>query len=351
MRGSLAVAGLLLVAAALAPAARAQTPAEQLARAVQAYQNLEYDRAASAFRAALARTDAGGLNDSERVQALVYLAATELFAGHRDSAVVAFERALVLDPRYRIDQLTFPPEVTGLFQQVRLRTRAATVIAPRLTRLVSTGDRLSLWVYAAAFHPADVVVTRPDGAPLRTLYQGGVGDSLQVSWDGRGADGLQVASGRYLVRVDSRGSDGRVIRTVEVPLDVAQVPRDTLPLPRPLPDSVFKPEASAGGSGVGPLLTGLGGALAVVALPPLISAKAPGMGARFVVAGALGIAGAVGFPLQRRPRPLPENMAANQAMRLAWERQADSVRTENALRRRSVELVIRAGVPHPARSP
>jgi len=351
VRRPLAVAGLLLVAAARSPAARAQTPAEQLTRAVQTYQSLEYDRAAAGFRAALARTDAGGLNDSERVQGLVYLAATELFAGRRDSAVVAFERLLVFDPRYRIDQLTFPPEVTGLFQQVRLRTRAAAVAAPQLTRLVNPGDRLSLWVYAAAFHPLDVVVTRPDGAPLRTLYQGGVGDSLQIPWDGRGADGQQVTAGRYLVRVDSRGADGRVIRTVELPLDVARVPRDTLALPPPLPDSAFKPESSPGGSGVGPLLTGLGGALAVIALPPVISAKAPGMGARFVVAGALGIAGAVGFPLQRRPHPLPENMAANQAMRLAWERQADSVRAENASRRRNVELVIRAGVSRPARSP
>ena len=73
------------------------------------------------------------------------------------------------------------------------------------------------------------------------------------------------------------------------------------------------------------------------------------MGARFVVAGALGIGGAVGFPMQRRPHPLPENMAANQALRLAWERQADSVRTENAARRRNVELVIRGGVSRPAR--
>ena len=349
MRRPLAVAGLLLVAAVLSRAARAQTPAVQLSRAVQAYQNLEYDNAAAAFRAALARTGSGGLSDSERVQGLVYLGATELFAGRRDSAVVAFERLLVFDPRYRIDQLTFPPEVTGLFQQVRLRTRAAAVVAPPLTRLANPGDRLPLWVHVASFHPLDVFVARSDGAPLRTLYQGGVGDSLLIAWDGRGSDGEPVAAGRYVVRVDSRGADGRVIRTAELSLEVAQVPRDTLPLPPPLPDAVFKPETSPGGSGLGALLTGLGGALAVVVLPPVISAKAPGMGARFVVAGALGIGGAVGFPMQRRPHPLPENMAANQALRLAWERQADSVRTENAARRRNVELVIRGGVSRPAR--
>jgi hypothetical protein len=68
---------------------------------------------------------------------------------------------------------------------------------------------------------------------------------------------------------------------------------------------------------------------------------------RFVVSWALGTAGLFGLQSQRRPQPIPENIAANQALRLAWQRHADSVSTENAARRRNIGLTIRAGVWRP----
>ncbi len=342
MRRAVAAVGFALLLAALPQAAPAQTATEQLAQGVRAYQNIDYDGAAVALRAALARSGPGELSDSERVRALVYLGATDLFGGGRDSAVAAFGRLLLLDPRYRIDQLVFPPEVTGLFQQVRMTTRAAALVVPAATQLRTARDRLYGWLYVASFHPVDVGVVNPAGALVRMLYQGGIGDSLQIAWDGRAADGTPVNTGQFLIRVDSHGTDGRIVRSVGVPLDVTQVPNDTLLSPPPLPDSAFKPESVAAGSGLGPLLTGLAAAVAVVALPSLVAGNANGMGERFVVAGALGIAGVVGFPLQRRPRPLPENIAANEALRLSWQRQADSVRAENAARLRSPTLVIRA---------
>ena len=346
-----AAAGLLLLVGALTGTARAQTPAAQLAQGLRDYQNLEYDAAARSLRAALARTGPEALSDSERVRALVYLGATDLFGGRRDSAVAAFERVMVLDPRYRIDQLVFPPEVTGLFVQVRLTVRAAALVAPPLTRLQATGDRVVLWLFAASYHRVDVRVTRPDGATVRPLYQGGVGDSVRIEWDGKGGDGAPVTGGQYVARADSYGADGRVVRSVGVPLDITQTQRDTLPLPPPVPESSLKPEHAPGRSGIAALLTGLAAAAAVVALPSVVGGNGSRMPERYVVAGALGIAGVVSFPLQRRPRPLPDNIAANQALRLAWEQRADSVRAENAARRRSPVLVVRAAGWRPVRSP
>jgi hypothetical protein len=174
---------------------------------------------------------------------------------------------------------------------------------------------------------------------------------VAITWDGRSADGAPLSTGQYVIRADSRGNDGHVVRSAGVGLQVVRTQRDTLPLPWPLPDSAFKPESAPGGSGLGPLVTGLAAAAAVVALPPLVASRGVGTGARYVVAGALGIAGFIGFPLQRRPRPLPENMAANQARRLAWQRQADSVRAENAARRQDVTLVIRASPWRPMAPP
>lgn len=347
MRPAAAVVGLLALAASWGRPARAQTPAEQLARGVRSYQSLDFDNAAAALRAALARTGPAGLSDTEQARGLVYLGATELYRGHRDSAAAAFGRLLVRDPRYRVDQLLFPPEVTGLFQQVRLTTRAAAVVAPPLTQLQRPSDRLAVWVYTASSQPVDVAVLRANGVPLRSLYRGDVADSLQVSWDGRAADGSLADGGRYLLRVDSRGDDGKVVRSVGLPLDVVQVRRDTLPLPLPLADSLFKPEFRAGSTGYKALVTGLAAATAVVVLPPVLASKAGGMSERFVVAWSLGTAGLFGFQFQRRPQPIPESIAANQALRLAWQRQADSVSAENEARRRNVGLTIRAGVWRP----
>jgi hypothetical protein len=347
VRRTAAVAGLLALVAGWGRPGRAQTPAEQLARGVRSYQSLDFERAATALRAALARTGPGALSDSDRFRGLVYLGATELYRSRRDSAAAAFGQLLLLDPRYRVDQLLFPPEVTGLFQQVRLTTRAAAVAAPPLTQLRNPGDRLVLWVYTTSTSPVDVSVLRANGVPLRSLYRGDIADSLPIAWDGRAADGTLADSGHYLVRVDARGPDGKVVRSVGLTLDVARVLRDTLPLPAPLADSLLQPEFRAGGRGYRALITGLAAATAVVVLPPVVASQAGGMHERYVLAWALGTAGLFGLQFQRRPQPIPENIASNQALRLAWQRRADSVLAENAARRRNIGLDIHAGAWRP----
>jgi len=341
----------LLLAALAARPVRAQTPAEWLARGVRSYQDLDYDSAAARLRTALDSAGSPALSDSERVWALVYLGATELFREHRDSAAAAFGRLLLLDPRYRPDQLVFPPEVSSLFQEARLTTRAVTVAAPPVTRITSAGDRFVVWLYAPSYHPVDVAILRANGVPVRGLYSGGVGDSLQVLWDGRGDGGAAAESGRYVLRVDSRGGEGRVVRSVELPLDLARERADTLPLPPPPGDSLLRPEHTAAKTGARALATGLVGAAVTMVLPSVVSGGSSGMGERFAVAGALGAAGIVGYQLQRRPQPIPENIAANRVLRRAWQQQADSLRAVNDARRRELRLVIRAGPPRVVATP
>ena len=343
MNRATAVLAVVVFAGAAAQAARAQTPAERLARGIRAYQNLDYDSAAAALRAALAGSGRAALNDSGRMSALVYLGATELFRDRRDSATAVFRRLLLVDPRYRPDQLVFPPEVSSLFQDVRLDTRSVAVSVQPLTRITAAGDRFVVWLYATSYHPIDVAVRRTDGVLVTTLYQGWAGDSLQVLWDGRTNLGALADSGRYMLHVDSRGSDGRVVRSVGVPLEITTLGGDTLAWPGRLADSLFRPEHAAGGSGVRALITGLAAAAAVAALPSLVARGSGGSGDRFAVVGALGVAGLLGFQNQRRPQPIPENIAANLALRLNWQRQVDSVRTENAARLQTGRLVIRAG--------
>ncbi|HMA46705.1 MAG TPA: hypothetical protein VKP11_05820 [Frankiaceae bacterium] len=351
MKRAAAFLALALLLTGAAAHAQGLAPPARLAAGVQSYGNLDYDSAAALLRAALDSAGTPVLSDSQRVRALVYLGATELFRDHRDSASAAFRRLLLLDPDYRPDQLVFPPEVSSLFQEVRLTTRAVTVAAPSVTRIVSAGDRLVIWLYATSYHPVDVAVLRANGVPLRNLYSGGVGDSLQVLWDGRGETGSPAESGSYRLRVDSRGDDGRVVRSVDVPLDVTQLRPDTLPLPAPPAASQLLPEHTVATTGARALATGLAAAAAAMVLPSVVSSGTPAMGERFAVAGALGVAGVVGYQLQRRPQPIPENIAANQELRRSWQQQADSVRALNATRLRAVRYEIRAGAPRVVRAP
>jgi hypothetical protein len=339
----------LACACALAGAARAQTPAQQVALGIRAYRDLDYDSAAAILGAVLVKPGAA-LADSDRVRGLVYLGASELYGEHRDSAAAVFGQLLRLDPRYRIDQLVFPPEVTGLFQQVKLLTRAVAVSVPPVTELAG-GAVLPIWLYATTGHAVDVAVLNPNGVPLRTLYQGSVGDSLLVRWDGRGADGNPPDSGRYVLQVDSRGGDGRVVRSLALSLNLARARRDTLPLPGSLPDSLFMPEYAPGGSGLRALATGLAAAVAVTVLPSIVAGRSGPSGDRFLVAGGLSVAGILGLLAQRRPQPISENIAANRALRLSWQRQADSVRTANVARRQEVVLVIRPGASRVTEAP
>jgi hypothetical protein len=338
-----AVLALVVLTGGLTRAARAQTPADRLARGIRAYQDLDYDSAAAAIRGALAESGPAALSDSGRVSGLVYLGATELFRDRRDSASAAFRRLLLIDPRFRPDQLVFPPEVSSLFQDVRLATRAVAVSVQPLTQISAAGDRLVVWLYATSYHPIDVTVQRSNGAMVRTLYQGGAGDSLPVLWDGHTTAGLPADSGHYVLRVDSRGSDGRVVRSVSLPLEIVTLGGDTLAWPPPPADSLFRPEYVPGVNGARALITGLAAAVAVIALPSLVAGGSGGSGDRFAVVGALGAAGVVGFQTQRRPQPIPGNIAANQVRRLNWRQQVDSVRTENAARRQTRRLIIRAG--------
>jgi len=66
---------------------------------------------------------------------------------------------------------------------------------------------------------------------------------------------------------------------------------------------------------------------------------------RFVLAGSVTVAGVVGFLTQRGGKPIPANIAANEAVLQEWRTQADLVAQENQRLRASVDLSITTGRP------
>ncbi len=141
-------AGFLVLALCISGARiiQAQSAGELLGQGVHAYQALEYDEAAALLGQSLGLASPAPLADSLRTRALTYLAATHLFRGERDSAVAAFRQVIFLNPRYRPDELIFPPQVTNLFQEVRRTTRTIAVVVPPVTQLRSRVDRFKAMV-------------------------------------------------------------------------------------------------------------------------------------------------------------------------------------------------------------
>src|SRR6266516_2101301 len=202
VRSHVAWIGLIVCGWTAAAAQGAAQAAGPFADGIRAYQNLDFDQAAALLRRAFARASSAAV--SERAQGLLYLGAADLFRGRRDSAVAVFRRLVQLDPRYRPDRLVFPPEVTSVFDNVRVESRAVVLVAPPDTEISTGTGAFTFWVVASAFQTVEVTLRYQDGAPFRALYAGPMGDSLRVQWDGLDAAGQMPPVSRILLRVASR---------------------------------------------------------------------------------------------------------------------------------------------------
>lgn len=336
------------VALAQAPTQPPTQPKDRLAEGIRAYQDVDFELAARLLHQEVARLSAAGAASPDRIRALMYLGAADLFRGRRDSAAFAFRRVVLLDPRYRPDRLIFPPEVTSAFERVRDLTKTVAIVPPSDTEIVPGRDSLRVWLVASSEHTVDVTLRYDDGGPFRSLYRGPIGDSLRVQWDGLDAAGLPAPVERVLLRVVSFASSGQLAATQQLPLEIRRLLPDTTAWPDPPADSAFLPERAARGPATRALAGGALLSAAAIAIPSVVGGSETSGGPRIVLAGAVGVAGVVGWVLHRPGRPLTANVRANQALRDAWQRQVAEVQAENARRLAAVRLGIHAGVPAPA---
>jgi hypothetical protein len=339
------VAAVLVALAAGGRAARAQGSSTLLAEGIRAYGNLDLDVAVRLLRAEAARLALKRTASDERSTALVYLGATELLRGKRDSATAAFRQLVALDPRFRPNRLIFPPQVTSLFEQVRQTTKTVVVVAPPDTEIATGAGAFGAWVVATSPHKVDVTLRYGDGRPFRSLYAGGVADSALVRWDGLDSAGKLPQVDRVWLRVASLGPKGEVAGMVQLPLALKVTEGDTLEWSAGPPDSLLLPERAGHGPAGRALLGGAIVSAAVVALPSIVGGTDASGGPRVAVAGTVGIASLVGYFVHRAGRPVPANVAANRRTRAAWQQRMATVQAENERRRRMGRLAIHVGEP------
>lgn len=339
--------GPLLLLAALAPALAAplaaQSPDSLVASGIRAYRNLDFD-AAAGFLVRATSLLASRPDTALETRALLYLGAVEIYRGRPDSGQAIFRTLVRLTPGYRVDRLVFPPEVTTVFDAARRATLVVGVSVPREARFPAGNDAFTARLVGSTYHQVHAEVQRPDGSVVRSLYAGPIGDSLSVSWDGRTNADIPPVTGRYwlvVTSLDAAGARGRVIR---VPLDVVTMGVDTLPVPL-LPQQDLLPEERPGRGSWASLAGGLLLGAATAAAPSVVASDASLSGGQFVVGSAIAVAGVVGFVIGRDVQPIPENIAANDSTRAAWEAGVAAAAAENARRRATAEVVVRTGPP------
>jgi hypothetical protein len=178
---------------------------------VFAYEQAQYDTVAFVMRRALAGRGADSLDALQRLTALAYLGAAELARKNRDSATEAFRTLISEAPHRSLDAYGFPSPVTDFYTSIRQSLSG-------LAR-VQEGDRgVAITLLAITPHYVSVEVLRDDGRRLVSLYDGHSADSLSLTWDRRGADGVIPPPGRYQIVVTARAADGRVLNVVRFPV-------------------------------------------------------------------------------------------------------------------------------------
>jgi hypothetical protein len=182
--------GLVLLSALLATPLWAQnrSASDVMSSAVRAYRDLEFDTAATLLRRVLAPPLDRDLDNVQRARALTYLGAAEHYRGQPDSAIVVFRRLVAVAPGQQPDTLTFPPEITRLYDAVRNSMATVAVRAP-----VDTV-------------PAITTTPTPTPTPTPPVAPDTVRQLLATPERSRGA--RFTATGAGLLSIVRTGSDG-----------------------------------------------------------------------------------------------------------------------------------------------
>lgn len=321
---------LLSVSPAVLPA---QTD-ENLAQAIDQYQNLQIDQAREMLRRLLSPSSPFEVTREQRITAYLYLGATFVSSNQPDSAIVYFRAAIERDPFADLDPQTFTETERQVFADAQQRSFRVGVRPVEAIQIEPRTE--SLMIEAISTHDADLrmELNKTTGQGLRFPIFEGANDGLrQVSWSGNLPDGRLVPPGRYelIVTGASIASRGRLDSTsvlFEVRHEFEPL-EDTL---RSLTRGEMLAERRPASLARNELLMGLGVAAASLLIPPALGSAELGQPTAMSISMAgIGAATGVFSYLRRRNRlEIPENIAENQRRELARQARNDQIRQSNS---------------------
>jgi hypothetical protein len=332
MRRLLTLAAILVV---IVPGALAAQENETLTQAREAYDDLEFNRAADLAQRALRQ----GLTTAEAISAWEITAYSYANMGSDDRAVEAFRELIFLDPTREPNPEQIAPRIVNAYTTALSSVLVVRDVTIEERQFVAGEGRIRIEFDVSRGSRASVRIVG-DGYN-QTLDEFLVARRGVVDWDALGPDGQPVPAGSYEVVVEATELGNTDVRSQG--FTVRQAPVDTVPhllrLPGfdPLPEEVppprdWKPLGTAG------LYAGLGTGIAFALSNTDLGDNWRG--------GALGISLVslvTGFVMSIRqpdPVPVPGNIQYNALLREQVATRNQEITTENANRRRQVMLTI-----------
>jgi tetratricopeptide (TPR) repeat protein len=340
---------LLLLGACVDRAEAQDSTAATLQRARELYERLELERALPLLRDIVSPGWAFDVTAGQRVEANLYLGATLVLLGSRDSAIAHFRAALDRDPFADLDAARFTPAQLDAFQTAR-RTLFRIGIRPvAAIRLDPRSGKLTFTVVTTHAAAGRFEIRAADPATSFPLFVGDINGLREIEWDGVLSNGQLAPSGRYavvlLAQSRMRGGSDSTSAYFDVQQEFPAL-EDTVPDLQP---GQLLPERYQRSSATADLLKGLGIAAGAFLLADVASnrdlGRSRGMAA---VVGVTGVAAGVTSFVARRGRARPENIALNERRRSERASTNEQIRQRNAARRAQTILVIvpAAGTAH-----
>jgi hypothetical protein len=342
-RSSRALHWAALGLALLATPVAAQAPATLMNEGLAAYDDLEFALAARLLRRAVFPDAEPALSTAQMERALVYLGASEVLLGEQNQAAETFRGLVLANPRYRPDELVFPPRVTRLYGEVLQTTKAVDLEAPPRMLLVTRTERIGFQVFPTSEHRIRAAIVTNDGATVRVLYDGVIEGPRTLAWDGLDGRGRPPAPGNYRLEIESMVTQGNTLRSVWMPITLEARAMETVATSSTPPESMLKAEKRSAVPGLSILIPSA--VVSAALIIPALGSDAENSGARITVGAAVGLGGLIGFVLMRPGAELPDNVAYNDSLRADWSRRSVEAERENRERQGITRFMVYTGPP------
>ena len=298
--------------------------------------------------------NSGNLSTSEQLRGWTLLGIAELMRGHENVARQAFRRALERDANLRIDSLAYlHSDLRQVFavekDAYRVENRDDGPLTMNVRMALDTVVQAGRGRYTfevrparrarviASIVPAGNEQAEPLWADTTSANPVGV-----FSWSLR-AGSSTIMPGRYALHVVASDGSNHPPVYVSRTFTVSRVPVDTITASA-LPEDSLLPEGTLVRR-PSSLVAGLALGAGAVMMTSLVANKDLNSGhsepGRYVVAGAVSLAGLVGFLKGRQERSLPENISYNQNLRDRYDRLASDAAAENRRRVANAPLRVR----------
>ena len=307
-----------------------------LRRASAAYRGLEYGDAISLCKQALRERLRG--TEQERAYEILGFSFAALDSARQ--ATDAFAQLVLLSPDRELDPARISPKITSLFAVARAQVLVVRRFEMDSARIVA----------GVQFMPLSFSVTR--AARVRARIVGGgrevlldssrVEGTVRLQWNGLMSDGLPPTSGAYRLVIEANA--GRDSYAASFPLRIDAGAVDTVAHLSSLEGYDFLPETVIPPRSWRPLaLASLAAGVVAGTSLALENSRLRGGGGRELLSVSVGTMtfGLLASLKRPAPVPAPANIRYNALVREQLARRNAELASQNASRRRQVQLTIR----------